>query len=92
MGSGIKKVDRGRSGCLFSAGRLPRHSALNETVRRSLASAAIPAILKPTDLVRNVGPDGKSVVPWHLGKTLAWEMAVVDIMAQSHLKEGFCRC
>ena len=36
--------------CRFSIGRLPRHTALNDVIRRSLQFVSIPALLEPADL------------------------------------------
>ena len=33
--------------CKFSAGRHPRHAALNDIIKRSLQSAKVPSILEP---------------------------------------------
>ena len=38
--------------CRFSIGRLPRHTALNDVIRRSLQPAGIPALLEPASLDR----------------------------------------
>ena len=45
-------------------------------------------MLGPTGLERSsaLRPDGKSLVPWHQGKTLAWDVTVVDTLADSHYK------
>ena len=36
--------------CRFSAGRIPRHSALNDVVRRGLSASGIPSMLEPSGL------------------------------------------
>ena len=33
--------------CKFRAGRLPRHAALNDIIKRGLQSAGVPSILEP---------------------------------------------
>ena len=38
--------------CRFNAGRIPRHSAINDVVRRGLSAAGIPSILEPSSLDR----------------------------------------
>ena len=38
--------------CRFSAGRLPRHTALNDTIRRALQSAGVPALMEPQGIDR----------------------------------------
>ena len=49
--------------CKCSAGRHPRHAALNDVVRRALKSAGIPSILEPVGIDRGDGkrPDGISM-------------------------------
>ena len=64
-----KLVDAyGRHGlsCLKSAGRIPRHAAINDIIKRALATAGIPATLEPAGLDRGNGkrPDGITIFPW----------------------------
>ena len=72
--------------CRYSRGRLPRHSALNDTVKRSLESAKIPCHLEPSGLYRSdeKRPDGASVVPRQRGKILVWDATCSDTFAASH--------
>ena len=57
----------GRHGlsCRKSAGRLSRHSAVNDLIKRALSSAEIPSRLEPPSLIRDDGkrPDGLSLTP-----------------------------
>ena len=73
--------------CRYSAGRIPRHTALNDIVKRGLLSAGIPAILEPLGLDRGDGkrPDGITVFPFSEGKSLCWDATCVDSYAESHL-------
>jgi len=73
--------------CRFSAGRLPRHSALNEIVKRSLQSAGIPSVLEPAGMDRGDGkrPDGVTVFPFARGKSLCWDATCVDTFAETNL-------
>ncbi|KAI8426107.1 hypothetical protein MSG28_005066 [Choristoneura fumiferana] len=41
--------------CQRSAGRFSRHAALNDIIRRALATVNVPAILEPTGISRNDG-------------------------------------
>ena len=54
----------------FSAGRFPRHSALNGIIKRALSSAGFNAVLEPVGLDRGDGkrPDGMTVFPFSTGK------------------------
>ncbi|XP_052757454.1 uncharacterized protein LOC128202180 [Galleria mellonella] len=74
--------------CLKSAGRLLRHSAINDILRRALVTAGVPAILEPPGLIRDDGkrPDGMSLVPWRMGRPLVWDFTCVDTVAPSHLQ------
>ena len=53
--------------CRRSKGRLPRHSALNDIVKRALVATDITA-LEPRGLCRGDErrPDGVSLIPWHV--------------------------
>ena len=76
--------------CKYSAGRHPRHAALNDVVRRALQSAGIPSILEPVGIDRGDGkrPDGVSVFPFSSGKCLCWDATCVDTFAESHLNSS----
>ena len=58
--------------CKLSAGRHPRHSALNDVVKRYLRSAGVPSVLEPVGVDRGDGkrPDGITVAPFSRGKSL----------------------
>ena len=73
--------------CRFSAGRIPRHSALNDVVRRGLPAAGIPSILEPSGLDRGDGkrPDGITVYPYSHGRCLIWDATCVNTFASSNL-------
>ena len=47
-------VDSGLHGlsCRYSAGRFPRHSAMNDVVKRALQKAGLPSVLEPPGLDR----------------------------------------
>lgn len=75
--------------CLKCCGRNPRHKGLNETIRRALVSAGIPAILEPPGTVRDDGkqPDGLTLIPWSHGKCLLWDATCRDTLASSYIKQ-----
>ena len=75
--------------CRRSQGRIPRHSALNDIVHRSLTSANIPATLEPCGLCRQDGkrPDGLTIVPWANGRTLVWDVTCWDSFAPSNISK-----
>ena len=72
--------------CRFSAGRLPRHSALNDIIKRALSSAGFNAVLEPVGLDRRDGkrPDGMTVFPFSRGKCLIWDYTCVDSISPQH--------
>ena len=73
--------------CRYSAGRIPRHAALNDIIRRALLAAGIPAQLEPAGLDRGDGkrPDGITIFPYTRGRCLVWDATCVDTFGPSHL-------
>ena len=73
--------------CRFSAGRIPRHSALDDVVRRGLSAAGISSMLEPSGLNRGDGkrPDGITVHPYSRGRCLIWDATCVNTFAYSNL-------
>lgn len=73
--------------CQRSAGRLSRHAALNDIIRRSHVTVNVPAILEPAGIARDDGkrPDGMSLIPWRMGRVLVWDATCVNTLAPSHL-------
>jgi hypothetical protein len=73
--------------CKRSAGRMARHSTLNDIVKRALVSAEVPSVLEPNGLLRRDGkrPDGMTLVPWSRGRCLLWDVTVVDALAPSRI-------
>ena len=73
--------------CKFSAGRISRHHAVNDLIKRALISAEIPSVLEPPGTSRDDGkrPDGMTLIPWDSGKPLLWDFTCVDTTAASHL-------
>lgn len=73
--------------CLKSSGRISRHSALNDIIKRSLTSAGFPTILEPVGISRSDGkrPDGLTLIPWAKGRSLMWDATCVDTVAPSHI-------
>jgi len=76
--------------CRKSAGRHFRHNAVNDLIKRALASAETPAILEPTSLSRSDGkrPDGLTIVPWARGRSLVWDFTCPGTLASSHLNRA----
>jgi len=70
-----------------SAGRLSRHNAVNDLIKRALMSADVPSRLEPKSLAQHDDrrPDGLSLMPWSNGRCLAWDFTCPDTLAPSHL-------
>ena len=71
--------------CTRSAGRHPRHAAINNIIKRSLTTAGIPSVLEPPGLDRGDGrrPDGLTTFPFSEGRSLVWDATCVDTFAPS---------
>ena len=76
--------------CRYSAGRFPRHSAMNDVVKRALQKAGLPSVLEPPGLDRGDGsrPDGITVFPFSGGRSLVWDCTCVDTFAGVHLNRS----
>ncbi len=76
--------------CRYSAGRHPRHAALNDVVKRALQSAGLPSVLEPVGIDRGDGkrPDGITVFPYKTGKSLCWDCTCVDTFANTSLNQS----
>ena len=76
--------------CRFSSGRLPRHAALNDTIKRALASAGFPSTLEPIGLDRgdDKRPDGITFPPFEKGKCLVWDATCTDTFSPGRLNSS----
>ena len=76
--------------CRLSSGRLPRHAALNDTIKRALASAGFPSTLEPIGLDRGDGkrPDGITFFPFEKGKCLVWDATCTDTFSPGRLNSS----
>ena len=76
--------------CRKSAGRHVRHNAVNDLIKRALASANVPSMLEPKSLFRDDGkrPDGLTVLPWTNGRCMVWDFTCPDTLAASHLNRA----
>ena len=73
--------------CKKSKGRQSRHAALNEAIKRALASAMVPSIREPPGLDRRDGkrPDGLTQYTWKNGKCMVWDVTCVDTVNDSYI-------
>ena len=69
--------------CKYSAGRFPRHHAMNDVIKRALQKAGLSSVLEPPGLDRGDGsrPDGITVFPVSGGRGLVWDGTCVDTFA-----------
>ena len=65
-----------------------RHNAVNNLIKRSLASADVLPMLQPNSLSRDDGkrPDGVTVLPWANDRCMVWDFARLDTLTSSQLK------
>ncbi|CAK1600196.1 unnamed protein product [Parnassius mnemosyne] len=84
-GAPVDRLGHHGLSCTSGAGRLSRHAALNDILRRALVSANVPAALEP-QIVRSDGkrPDG-IIIPWKSGRALVWDATCTDTLAASYL-------
>ena len=81
----------GRHGlsCKNQVGRHPRHSQVNDIVKRALSLAEFPSRLEPSGLSRKDGkrPDGMTLHPYKEGKSLVWDFTCSDTFANTHIND-----
>ena len=71
--------------CRKSIDKQTRHSLFNDVLWRSFARAKIQASKEPLGIFNdNKRPDGVTLVPWHRGKCVAWDVTVADTFAASY--------
>ena len=70
-----------------SAARISRHNMANDIVWRAMQRTRIPTAKEPPGLLRsdNKRPYDITIVPWKLGKCLAWGVIMPDACVLSHL-------
>ena len=74
--------------CSLSKGKYSGHLIINRIFSSAFTSAGFPCKLEPPGLSRRDGkrPDGLTYYPWSHGKSLVWDVTVVDTVAPSYLK------
>lgn len=92
-GEPVGRMARHGLSCAHSAGRRPRHTALNDILARSLRKAGIPCVLEPPGLSRDDGkrPDGLTLIPFYKGRSLVWDATVTDSLTPSLVGPGAAR-
>ena len=74
--------------CGLGPGRSSRHASLNDLIFRSLIRAGYPSTKAPVGLLRTDGkrPDGLTLIPWRVRRSLLWDVTVTDTLAVSYLQ------
>jgi len=74
--------------CSLSKVKYSKHSEINKVFSTAFRTAGFPNKLEPQGLSRHDGkrPDGLTSYPWSHGKSLVWDVTVVDTVAPSYLK------
>ena len=67
-----------------------RHNAVNDLIKRALASADVTSMLEPNSLSREDAklPDGVTVLPWTNGRCMVWDLTCPDTLAASYLNRA----
>jgi hypothetical protein len=71
--------------CQKNAGRILRHSAINDIICRAFASVHVPAVLEPSALGCIVTMGRETLSPLSKGKCLLWDVTSGDTLAKSYI-------
>jgi len=74
--------------CTQAPSRIARHQTINnDVIARAISSSGISITKEPVVLTRLDGkwPDGLTLIPWHKGKPVTWDVTVVSTLADSYL-------
>ena len=76
--------------CKYSTGHIPRHSAMNNVVKRALQKEGLSSVLEPPGLDKGdrSRPDGITVFPFSGGRSLVWDCTCVDTFAGADLNRS----
>ena len=71
--------------CKRGSSKLTKHAFINNLIHHALVRARIPSTMEPIGLSRSNGkrPDGLTLVPRSAGKSIIWDVTVVDTLAAS---------
>ena len=73
--------------CKQGSGKSHRHTQLNDIVWRALQRAGIPSTKEPNGLsfTDERRPDGLTLIPWSNGRSVTWDVTVINTLADSYL-------
>ena len=71
----------------MKTGQITRQRDLHDIIWRAFGAAGISAVEEPSGLDRQDGkrPDGLTLIPWHGGRSLVWDVTVVSPLAASYV-------
>ena len=74
-----------RNGLQKGTGQNRKTPCFNDVIWRAFGAAGIPAVKEPSGLDRQNGkrPDLLTLIPWHGGRSLVWDVTVVSPLAAS---------
>ena len=75
--------------CKRSQGRTPRHAQLNRVIADGFKAAGIPTQSEPAHLSLSDGkrPDGITLIPYSMGKSVVWDGTVHSTLYTSNIQE-----
>ncbi len=73
--------------CKQGNGKSLRHNQVNDIVWRALSRAGVPSTKEPNGLCFSDDrrPDGMSLVPWSFGRSVTWDVTVINPLADSYI-------
>lgn len=73
--------------CNKMLGKYARHNEINKVFSMAFAAAGFPNTMEPPGLSRQDGkrPDGLTCYPWQIGRSLIWDVTIVDTLAKSYV-------
>ena len=71
-----------RHGLQEGTGQNRKTPCFNDVIWRAFGAAGIPAVKEPSGLDRQ---DGLTLIPWHGGRSLVWDVTVVSPLAASYV-------
>ena len=73
--------------CKLGSGKALRHNQINDIIWRALTRAGVPSTKEPNGLcfTDERRPDGMTLIPWSGGRSVTWDVTVVNPLADSYL-------
>jgi len=73
--------------CKQGTGKSLRHNQLNDIIWRALSRAGVPSTKEPNGLcfTDDRRPDGMTLIPWSSGRSVTWDVTVINTLADSYI-------